>query len=61
MSNAPGAIYWAHQRDTEGYVAWDMNYFDLNFNGSKYDVVSRTDDGGYGDALPIRLVIPYKR
>ena len=61
MSNAPGAIYWAHQRDTEGYVAWDMNYFDLNFNGSRYDVVSRTDDGGYGDALPIRLVIPYNR
>ncbi|MDE7155476.1 MAG: hypothetical protein K2N79_04235 [Muribaculaceae bacterium] len=58
MKNAPGAIYWLLSDTFEGttYYAWDMNFFDLNFNGTTSDVVIRTDQGGGGDALPIRLV-----
>lgn len=58
IAYAPGSIYWVYQ--TSGDIAgWDMNYFDLNFNGVKTEVVSissGTNTGGGGDALPIRLV-----
>lgn len=61
MSNAPGAIYWTNSNNQEytddGYqIGWDMNYFDLNMSASGTMVISRTDQGGGGDALPIRLV-----
>ncbi|MDE7092032.1 MAG: hypothetical protein K2O43_01215, partial [Muribaculaceae bacterium] len=63
MLNSPGAIYWinkATQAEDGGstwYTGWDMNYFDLNFNGAPDNVVSISDrNGGGGDALPIRLV-----
>ena len=58
IAYAPGAIYWVYQ--TSGDIAgWDMNYFDLNFNGVTSEVVSissGTNSGGGGDALPVRLV-----
>lgn len=63
MENAPGSIYWAHTATNPGDsdrdkipIAWDMNYFDLNFTSASAAVVSRTSEGGGGDALPIRLV-----
>lgn len=49
----PGAIYWLKQASAyKGMIGWDMNYFDLNFNGYDY-AASRNP---YGDALPIKLV-----
>ena len=63
LYNNPGSIYWAYtgtnttdsDRDKIP-VAWDMNYYDLNFTVSSAAVVSRTTEGGGGDALPIKLV-----
>lgn len=49
----PGAIYWLREASAyQGMVGWDMNYFDLNFNGYDY-AACRYDNG---DALPIKLV-----
>ena len=63
IAYAPGAIYWLYQRGGTGgnIMGWDMNYFDLNFNGVSNQVVSTNNasidaTGGGGDALPIRLV-----
>ncbi|MDE6814271.1 MAG: hypothetical protein K2J28_10725, partial [Duncaniella sp.] len=64
MSNAPGSIYWTYSNtntpiDVDGnsyQIGWDMNYFDLNMSASGTDVISGTNNGGGGDALPIRLV-----
>lgn len=68
MVNAPGSIYWVYTAENpsatsrnEIPIAWDMNYFDLNFTSVAADVVSinngnTTNSGGGGDALPIRLV-----
>ncbi len=77
IANAPGSIYWAYQGTNTGAtnpdeipIAWDMNYFDLNFTSISAAVVSRHDgmpttiltaaqaarEGNDGDALPIRLV-----
>lgn len=61
ISNNPGAIYWAYET-TDGMAAWDMNYFDLNFNAIGQDVVLNSfSNGSYtpgpnGDALPLRLI-----
>lgn len=53
---SPGSIYWIESA-YGGYggamLGWDMNYFDLNFNGYDYAC-------GFwptGDALPMKLVI----
>ena len=60
MENAPGSVYWLHAGESAGsgnyYVGWDMNYFDLNFNGLINIAILITGSGGGGDALPIRLV-----
>lgn len=61
MVNSPGVIYWVKTGvPAVGgyYVGWDMNYFDLNFNGILQNTISisTTASGGKGDALPIRLV-----
>lgn len=64
MPAAPGAIYWLNVING-GYPAWDMNYFDQNFNAYDYAVsFSYTFNGSYGvtngnggDALPIKLVL----
>ena len=59
MLYSPGAIYWINKTTQDGgtsYAGWDMNYFDLNFNGAPESVVLVTGTGGGGDALPIRLV-----
>lgn len=65
----PGAIYWIEKQYDGYYVAWDMNYFDLNFNAYDYGAARAgdyTDWSGLGadwaathggDALPIKLVI----
>ena len=57
MLNAPGAMYWLRagkiNNSGEMYYAWDMNFFDLNFNGITFGIVSSKTGG---DALPIRLV-----
>lgn len=57
MKNAPGSVYWLYMERNPGSVwtvapAWDMNYFDLNFN--QYDYAASI--GPYGDALPIKPV-----
>ncbi|MDE6340230.1 MAG: hypothetical protein K2K97_10665, partial [Muribaculaceae bacterium] len=72
MANAPGSIYWAHTATNTGDsdpdkipIAWDMNYFDLNFTSVSAAVVSRysgmpnvpANEGAGGDALPIRLIL----
>ena len=62
MLNAPGSIYWANQpvgTDANASSAWELNYFDLNFNAVTQGYTSGTGDdrGDYGDALPIRLVL----
>lgn len=51
---SPGAIYWINQHNDNknNFLAWDMNYFDLNFLG--YDYACSFVGGG--DALPIKLV-----
>ncbi len=51
---SPGAIYWIeqHSNNSNHFMAWDMNYFDLNFLG--YDYACSFYGGG--DALPIKLV-----
>lgn len=63
MLNAPGSIYWIHQAD-DNHGAWEMNYFDLNFNSVNHNFVSGTGDtparGPNGDALPLRLVLDGK-
>ncbi len=60
MKNAPGSVYWTYTgvATTQGeyYMGWDMNYFDLNFNGLTNTAISKTENGGGGDAIPIRLV-----
>ena len=51
----PGAMYWVKQAyNNNGTIitAWDINYFDLSFNG--YDASTY---GPYGDAIPIKPVI----
>ena len=51
---SPGAIYWIEKvPNIAAYLAWDMNYFDFNFNG--YD--NAVSLSGGGDALPIKLVL----
>lgn len=50
--DAPGAIYWTNKPEDGGY-AWDINFFDINFNPYDY----ACNFGPYGDALPIKLVI----
>lgn len=50
---SPGAIYWTNQVESNSFLSWDMNYFDLNFNAYDFTI-------GYnptGDALPIKLVV----
>lgn len=58
--NSPGSVYWVYAGVSTGggeyYMGWDMNYFDLNFNGLTNTAISRTQSGGGGDALPIKLV-----
>lgn len=49
---SPGAAYWLN-KISDTYMAWDMNYFDLNFNAYDYAVGL----GDTGDALPIKLVV----
>lgn len=68
MENAPGSIYWAHTATNTADsdrdkipIAWDMNYFDLNFTSVSAAVVSvnggtNSSSGTGGDAIPIRLV-----
>ena len=65
MPAAPGAIYWLSKL-TDGYPAWDMNYFDQNFNAYDYAVSfssaaytsgNGVEFGNGGDALPIKLVL----
>lgn len=68
MKNAPGVIYWVYKgvpaSGSQYYVGWDMNYFDLNFNGitntailiTKNYTVNGVSYGGNGDAIPLRLV-----
>lgn len=51
MPSSPGAIYWIKQTSNK-LSAWDINYFDLSFNG--YQVVLNTN---YGDALPIKPIV----
>lgn len=51
MPASPGAIYWLNMT-TGGSPAWDMNYFDMNFN--QYD--NAVTLGENGDALPIKLI-----
>lgn len=53
---SPGAVYWIETRggaENQRFIGWDMNFFDLNFQGYDYAC-------GFwptGDALPIKLVI----
>lgn len=66
IAYAPGAIYWVYQNatvagDNTPIAGWDMNYFDLNFNGVSWEVVSinngtTANTGPNGDALPLRVV-----
>lgn len=60
MVNSPGVIYWVKTGTSAGsgnyYVGWDMNYFDLNFNGILQSTISISSSGGGGDAIPIRLI-----
>lgn len=58
MPAAPGAIYWTKNvedlNNNRNYlVAWDINYFDLNFNG--YDYAASQEPNG--DALIIKPVM----
>lgn len=66
---SPGAIYWISKVGPQNFLGWDMNYFDLNFNGYDYAIsfsgnyTSWTGLGANwsathgGDALPIKLVL----
>lgn len=63
MVNAPGSVYWVYTgvdaNDGLYYTGWDMNYFDLNFNGLTNNAISISigdTTAANGDALPIRLV-----
>ena len=49
-----GAMYWIKQAEEHRgtIAAWDINYFDLSFNG--YDA---TTYGPYGDAIPLKPVV----
>lgn len=67
MANVPGAVYWASPNETTKgswnfEPAWDMNYFDLNFNAYDYGCLNGmgSEDSGQnygGDACPIKLIL----
>lgn len=59
---SPGAMYWIQTPTSGGYIGWDMNYFDMSFNGQDYGATNQTDQLGnsidYGsDALLIKPVL----
>lgn len=60
IRNNPGAIYWTNEIHDGTYVAWDMNYFDMNINAYDYAALFGFGSNGEnygGDALPIKPVI----
>lgn len=55
---SPGALYWIKTQaknnfGQDNYVAWDMNYFDMSFNGQDYGATNQ--DGG--DAMPMKPIL----
>lgn len=59
---SPGAIYWLRSPTPAGIIGWDMNYFDMSFNGQDYGATNVLDGLGnnpdYGsDALLIKPVL----
>lgn len=61
---SPGALYWIESPTThsEPYVGWDMNYFDMSFNGQDYGATNAYDGLGhspnYGsDAFLIKPIL----
>lgn len=55
---SPGALYWIRTQTKNkygdyNYVAWDMNYFDMSFNGQDYGATNQ--DGG--DAMPMKPIL----
>lgn len=49
---SPGALYWI-KTQTDEIVSWDMNYFDMSFNGQDYGATNQ--DGG--DAMPMKPIL----
>lgn len=51
---SPGAIYWIAKTTGEPnhILGWDMNYFDMNFNGYDYAISFSQNFGGWGESTP---------